>query len=93
MVLHTVNKPGEPLRLCLASHAPDDAVLLIEDGVHAVWGQQATALAALRGGIYVLAEDVALAGINRPLPAWTIPVDYAGFVELVVAGDKMQSWF
>lgn len=99
-VLHIVNRsPFESsalvscLRLCL----PGSAVLLIEDAVvAALAGNRFSAeLADLPAGInaYVLMEDLRARGLgDSALEARILPVDYAGFVDLVAAHDSSLSW-
>jgi len=98
-MLHIVNKsPLERSTLdsCLAAAQPGAAVLLIEDGVyaatrgHAAEGKLRTASARLE--IYVLAPDLEARGMGQSLAQGMKPVDYSGFVELVVQHKNCQSW-
>ena len=86
--LHTVNKGGHPLTLCLRAMADSDALLLIEEGVYTLLTEQA----ALKGRkIYALKVDVEARGI--PLPESIKAVDYDQFVALTIEYDKTVSWF
>ena len=98
-MLHTVNKsPFENLALdaCLKFASQGSAVLLIEDGVyaathgHAAEGKLRAASARLE--IYVLAPDLEARGMGQSLAQGMKPVDYSGFVELVVQHKNCQSW-
>jgi len=98
-MLHIVNKsPLErnALDSCLAAAQPGAAVLLIEDGVYAASRGNA-AEAKLRAAltnleIYVLAPDLEARGMTQSLTGGVKPIDYAGFVELVVQHKNCQSW-
>ena len=71
-------------------------MLLIEDGVYAATrgnaaeGKLRDALARLE--IYVLAPDLEARGMAHALAEGVKPIDYAGFVELVVQHKNCQSW-
>ena len=98
-MLHTVNKSPfdhNTLETCLKYAKQGSAVLLIEDGVYAV--AKGTAVSkqlqdALKTvPIYALKPDVEARGIqNRVLDGVKL-VDYAGFVDLVVEHNTVQSW-
>jgi tRNA 2-thiouridine synthesizing protein B len=99
--LHTVNKsPFERGSLASAfAHAlPGDAVLLIEDavvGVRAGATEAAKAIAAAMPAcaVHVLGPDLAARGIPaEAIVAGVDVVDYAGFVDLAAAHDKVQAW-
>ncbi len=100
-MLHIVNKsPFEKnaFSTCLQYARSGDAVLLIEDGVYA--GLQGTSFAAnlaevAASGVnfYVLGPDMNARGMqSKPLIEGVGVVDYAGFVDLVVANNTAQSW-
>lgn len=98
-MLHIVNKsPLErnALDSCLAAAQPGAAVLLIEDGVYAATRGTASEsklrAAAERMEIYVLAPDLDARGMAPALVEGVKPIDYAGFVELVVQHKNCQSW-
>jgi len=95
-MLHLVNKsPYDASNLGTASSymKGDDSLLLIEDGVYgAVKNGKA---ASMLGGrkVSVLGPDLAARGISEDkLIDGVEVVDYAGFVDLVEASDKVQSW-
>lgn len=96
-MLHIVNKsPHERANLASAlAHArPGHAVLLIEDAVVAATGGSATALAAAPAGValYALGPDLQARGLAAKVAEGVTVVDYAGFVELVAAHPRVQSW-
>ena len=95
-MLHLVNKsPYDGCSLDTASSMlkGDDALLLIEDGVYAAV-RNSKAAARLAGlNVSVLGPDLAARGIgeDKLIDGVTV-VDYAGFVDMVEANDKVQSW-
>ena len=95
-MLHTVNKsPFERRTLdsALRHAVKGSAILLIEDGVYAAMknGKGAALLDGLK--VSVLGPDLAARGISEDkLVDGVTVVDYAGFVDLVEANDKVQSW-
>jgi tRNA 2-thiouridine synthesizing protein B len=100
MMLHTVNKsPFErnTLDSCLRLAKSGSSVLLIEDAVIAALAgtEHAKKLAAAMSEhkIYVLKPDLKARGIqDQPLLDGVTTVDYAGFVDLTVEHDCVQSW-
>jgi tRNA 2-thiouridine synthesizing protein B len=96
-ILHLVNKsPYERINLdtCVDYVQDGDAVLLIEDGVYAaVKGGSAAAKLEGLADVSVLGADLAARGLGEDkLVNGFKVVDYAGFVDLVEAKDKVQSW-
>ena len=98
-MLHIVNKsPLErnALDSCLAAAQPGAAVLLIEDGVYAATrgtaAESKLRAASAHVEIYVLAPDLEARGMAQSLAEGVKPIDYAGFVELVVQHKNCQSW-
>lgn len=95
-MLHLVNKsPYECSNLDTATGfmKDGDALLLIEDGVYAAvkGGKAASQINGLN--VSVLGPDLAARGIAADKLADGITVvDYTGFVDLVEANDKVQSW-
>ena len=71
----------------------NDALLLFEDGVYAAV-RNSKAAAKLEGlNVSVLGPDLAARGIGEDkLVDGVTVVDYAGFVDMVEASDKVQSW-
>jgi len=95
-MLHLVNKsPYErnSLSTCVGYVKEGDALLLIEDGVYAAV-KGGGAAAQLQGlDVSVLGPDLAARGIGEDKLADGVKVvDYAAFVDLVEAKDKVQSW-
>jgi len=95
-MLHLVNKsPYDACNLNTASSIMKDGdqLLLIEDGVYGAIksGKAAGLLQGLK--VSVLGPDLAARGISEDKLVDGIDViDYAGFVDLVEANDKVQSW-
>ncbi len=86
--LHTLNKTGQPLELCLRSINPEDAIILIEDGVYNLL----TASERLNTcTVYVLHPDAMARGVKYPEPFTSI--DYIEFVKLTSQYDKVLSWY
>jgi tRNA 2-thiouridine synthesizing protein B len=95
-MLHLVNKsPYDAGNLNTAATIMkgDDELLLIEDGVYAAM-KNGKGAAVLDGHkVSVLGPDLAARGISEDkLVDGVTVVDYAGFVDLVEANDKVQSW-
>ena len=98
-MLHIVNKsPLErnALDSCLAAAQPGAAVLLIEDEVYAATRGNAAEgklrAACERLDVYVLTPDLEARGMAPSLAEGVKPIDYAGFVDLVVQHKNYQSW-
>ena len=95
-MLHLVNK--SPYCTCNLNTAATimrdgDQLLLIEDAVYAAVksGKAASLLQGLK--VSVLGPDLAARGITEDRLVDGIDIiDYAGFVDLVEANDKVQSW-
>lgn len=95
-MLHLVNKSpydGSNLNTATSIMKNGDTLLLIEDGVYgAVKAGKAASLLAGHT-VSVLGPDLAARGIGEDKLADGINViDYAGFVDMVEANDKVQSW-
>jgi tRNA 2-thiouridine synthesizing protein B len=70
-----------------------DILLLIEDGVYAAIKGGAAASKLEGCSVSVLAADIAARGIAaEKLIDGVSVVDYAGFVDMVEANEKVQSW-
>jgi tRNA 2-thiouridine synthesizing protein B len=98
--LYTVNKSPmdrNSLDSCLKFATSGASILLIEDGVYgALKGTTAEAKVSSAMGdkkVYALGPDLKARGLNveRVIDGIEI-VDYAGFVDLVEANDKVQAW-
>ena len=99
-ILHTVNKSPfekDSLDTCIAHALDGSAVLLIEDGVYAAASGTAVE-PRIRGAMgrlnfHVLANDCKARGLGEDTLIDGIEsVDYAGFVDLAVSHDNVQSW-
>jgi len=95
-MLHLVNKSpyqNSNLDTATAYMQDGDTLLLIEDGIYAAIkaGKASAALAGRK--VSVLGSDLAARGIaaDKLLEGINV-IDYAGFVDLVEASDKVQSW-
>ena len=98
--LHTVNKSPydrNSLDSCLRYATEGASILLIEDGVYAAMkggaseGKLTSAMADKK--VYALRSDLKARGVaeDRVIDGVEI-VDYAGFVDLVEANEKVQAW-
>ncbi len=97
MLLHTLSRSPahSALRDCLAVLGPDDALLLLGDGVYAALaGSEAAELLAASGAaLFVLDADAALAGVReRLLPGATLGDD-DGFVALSERYSRQLAWY
>jgi len=95
-MLHLVNKsPYDAANLATATAYMQggDALLLIEDAIYAaIKAGKASAMLAGKN-VSVLGPDLAARGIGEDKLVEGINIiDYAGFVDLVEANDKVQSW-
>ena len=90
--LHTVNKPGQAMELCVRAAASGDSVLLIEDAVYELMSP-ASRLNALPDGcpVYVMDIDARARGVAVSAPFEA--VSYDRFVSLCVDSAKVLSWF
>ena len=98
-MLHTVNKSpftNNSLESCLDCVVDGAAVLLIEDGVYGALNGSKVAdkVKAAMGKVtvYALSADVKARGVADKVIDGIKLVDYAGFVDLTVENDKVQSW-
>jgi len=106
MLLHTVNKSAfdnSALDDCLAVVSPNDAILLIENGVYGALDNSPSELAHIKNikqlsasgtRFYVLQADCEARGLNSTaLLAAFKTVDDAGFVALAAEASAIQSWY
>jgi len=98
-MLHTVNKsPFEhnTLESCLKFARKGSALLLIEDGVYAATRDTAISKRVQEAmkivSIYALRPDIEARGMQDRVMDGVRLVDYAGFVDLVVEHNAVQSW-
>lgn len=82
------------LSSCLRLLGSEDAILLCGDATYALTASTAARQTldtyADHLKLFVLAEDVKAR--NLTMPDWVNGVDYAGFVELSVRYDKVNTW-
>ena len=92
MLLHTLNKANDKglQQNCTQNLAPEDALLLIEDGVLAVLDTRW--VASLPCPLYVLGADVQARGLEAYLSQSVRRIDYAGFVALCCEFDNVVNW-
>ncbi|MDY6814302.1 MAG: sulfurtransferase complex subunit TusB [Pseudomonadota bacterium] len=88
--LHILNKSPEHPRFarCLSMAGPEDAILLIENGV---LGFAAAAPGGTTAKLLALAPDLAARGMDidsRPVET----IDYDGMVELTTRAKQVISW-
>ena len=98
-MLHIVNKSHtqtNALQSCLRLAQPEHALLLIEDAVYAATaaGAETAGLGEALGHlkVYALQPDVEARGMAGKLAEGVTAIDYAGFVDLVIAHPNNQSW-
>lgn len=99
-MLHIVNKsPFERVAFesCLNHASAGDSIIMIEDAaVGAVKNTRfsSNVEAALKDkSVYVLSGDLAARGLSQArMIEGVVAVDYAGFVDLSVDNDSIQSW-
>ncbi|AMO56700.1 hypothetical protein GZ77_03040 [Endozoicomonas montiporae] len=91
--LHTVNKTGQALELCLRSLLLGDAILLIEDGVYALFeASEVLREVIIDIPVYVLEADILARGVSNRDDLDITAMNYEGFVELTEAHEKILSW-
>ncbi|MEN8212833.1 MAG: sulfurtransferase complex subunit TusB [Pseudomonadota bacterium] len=95
-MLHIVNKSPydrNSMDTAVSYIADGDVMLLIEDGVYGAMKGGAAAAKLDGCTVSVLAADIAARGIAEDKLVDSVSViDYAGFVDLVEANEKVQSW-
>ena len=78
---------------CLRLLGDNDGILLCGDATYALTPSSPAPQKLQQTGsqsLFVLDED--LKARNLPLPAGIVSVDYAGFVELSIRFDKVNTW-
>ncbi len=96
MILHTLaTTPGQTaFENCLAILSPEDAVLLLGNGVYA--GIKRTEaferLQASGAAVYILREDALAAGLMDRLDS-TAVIDMEGFVTLTERYPRQLGWY
>ncbi len=98
--LHLLNRSpdnGDTLDACLRTATEGSAILLLGDGVLAALHpgkREALDRCGSRGiRVHVLQPDLEARGLGGQLPRNVIPVDHAGFVDLVASHERCVSWF
>lgn len=95
-MLHIVNKSPydrNSLDTAVSYKADGDVFLLIEDAVYAAMKDGGAASKLDGCAVSVLGADIAARGIAEDkLVEGVSVIDYAGFVDLVEANEKVQSW-
>jgi tRNA 2-thiouridine synthesizing protein B len=103
MSLHVINKSSgqsSALQQCLAllqEKNTGSAILLIEDAVYSVVDCQDNAklheqIKSMGLHCYCLQEDIEMRGLHSKVADCFELTDYAGFVQLSLDYDKVQSW-
>lgn len=96
MLLHTLNAaPGQPaFAQCLSLLRATDTLVLLGDGVYALWpgSEGAAALAQTGARLVVLRSDALAAGLDLA-SCHATAVDMAGFVELTERHTRQLAWF
>lgn len=93
--LHTISRsPGlNLLASCTSVLAPDDAILLVEDGTYYSTESDEIQLLVPDIALYVLKEDVTARGIAEQCAPYIKIVDYTGYVRLCCEFDRVINWF
>lgn len=95
MILHTVNKSplqDHSLGSCLQFMAPNDGVVLLEDGVYAAIGNVDFGLSAAAGPVYALDSDISARGLAARIRDGIRVIGYEEFVTLCTEYDVVKSW-
>ncbi len=78
---------AEGLRACEPRRLPTDPLVLIEDGVYALGAAQ------LGGSLWVLADDLALRGLDlQQLAGESKCCSYSDLVDLIARSHNVVSW-
>ncbi|MDI5891972.1 sulfurtransferase complex subunit TusB [Halomonas rhizosphaerae] len=96
MLLHVVNRSPATSRVyqqALAGMAPEDRLLLIEDGVQGALPQLVRYYAGLEGRLFALKEDLESRGLLGHCDASVQVVDVDGFVTLTEEAERTVSWY
>ncbi|UTW45836.1 sulfurtransferase complex subunit TusB [bacterium SCSIO 12696] len=90
MILHTVNKSpfsNSAYHSCLRLAAPEDVILLLEDGVYGALTDMPA------GQICALKNDVQARGLLEKIPEKVVLVGYSEFVQMACEASAVQSWY
>ena len=96
MILHTLNASPASAAFtdCLRLISPEDALLLLGDGVYSALAGTAprASLDACGARVYLLREDACAAGVLERTGGVTV-VDIDGFVELTERFSRQMAWY
>lgn len=81
------------LASCASVLAPDDAILLVEDGTYYCTRPEEVQLVAPDIPLYALKEDITARGIEEQCAPHIKVVDYTGYVRLCCEFDQVINWF
>ena len=98
MVLHTVNQSphnSQTLADCLRTISAPAILLLIEDGVYGATAASQALFEQLPAAVecYALQADIDARGLTDTASDRFTLIDDAGFVELSVRCNPIQSWY
>ncbi|MDN3555057.1 sulfurtransferase complex subunit TusB [Halomonas maura] len=96
MKLHIVNRSPASSQVyaqAVTAMAPDDRLLLIEDGVQGALPQLIRYYEDIPGRLYALREDLEARGLVGRCDASVQVVDVDGFVQLTEEADQTVSWY
>lgn len=96
MILHIVNQSpfhNNALQRCIDLMTESDSLLLIEDAVLLLSNPDYMAELPEKARCFGLLNDIESRGLVLEPNSFLQPIDYEGFVDLVVQHDKTMSWF
>ncbi|WP_083582191.1 sulfurtransferase complex subunit TusB [Halomonas aestuarii] len=96
MLLHVVNRSPATSRVyqqALSGMAPEDRLLLIEDGVQGALPQLVRYYEGLEGRLYALKEDLEARGLLGRCAESVQVIDVDGFVTLTEEAERTVSWY
>jgi tRNA 2-thiouridine synthesizing protein B len=96
MVLHTINTApaNSAFTDCLRLAGPEDAILLVGDGVYAALAhtEASSRLLESEAEVYVLASDALAAGVSSRIDSHFSLRDFDGFVSLTERFPLQMAW-
>ena len=96
MLLHVVNRSPATSRVyqqALSGMAPEDRLLLIEDGVQGALPHLVRYYEGLEGRLYALKEDLEARGLLGRCEESVHVIDVDGFVTLTEEAERTVSWY
>ncbi|MEQ6917431.1 sulfurtransferase complex subunit TusB [Halomonas aquatica] len=96
MLLHVVNRSPATSRVfeqALAGMAPDDYLLLIEDGVQGALPHLVRYYEGVEGRLFALKEDLESRGLLGRCAGSVQVIDVDGFVTLSEEAERTVSWY